>query len=497
MNSGKKSAIYLRKSRSDEGIDALRKHKEVLVRLAEGRELQYDIYEEIGSSISLEVRDELNRLFANIDQYENVIVMDIDRLSRSLADMEQIKNLFIDKDIKIVTPSQVIDLSVDSQELMVDFQSVIASAEYKQIKKRLRRGRIEGARAGNWVAGITPIGYDIDRKAKKLMPNKMEVPLIREIFNMALKNLSSGEIALKLNERGYRTRKGNEFTPYAIQTILSNMTYIGYVVYKENAKVKGRKPEEVVTPNAHPAIISELDFLEVQRLMKARRTNQGRNAPLYRTFLQGLVFCAECGRQMTVQYNSADKGDRNHDLLTFQACRTKDCPTQGIKCKDIEDVVRDKIKEQRDEVEKELAAMRGKDTSSLEKDLSKLIEKQNADIKKAKTRLDNLLDLQLDGDIDKETYNRKKDEIQEGIKQSKQEVKRLELQIAGLDTEKQAKKLKQFISYVDNLDLMEKDDANRWLRTIFNRVEYRRAKPKGVLRRSAKGEPEISIVAEA
>jgi len=490
----KKSAIYLRKSRSDEGIEALRKHKEMLIRLADSKGLHYEIYEEIGSSISLDVRDELNRLFANIDQYENVIVMDIDRLSRSLADMEQIKNLFIDKEIKIITPSQVIDLSVDSQELMVDFQSVIANAEYKQIKKRMRRGRIEGARAGNWVAGVTPLGYNIDKKSKKLVPNKDELPLVREIFRMALTNQTPADISDQLNKRGYKTRKGNKFTAYAIQTILSNMAYIGYVVYRENPDIKGRKPEEVVTPNAHTAIISELDYLEVQKLLKARRTNHGRNSALYRTYLQGLVFCAECGRQMTIQFTSADKEGRNVDSINFQACRTEGCKTQGISCKEVEEAVRVELYSLKSKVFHQFQQLKGQDNRGKEVEYSTLIAKHQSEIKRGEGKLDNLLDLQLDGAIDKDTYSKKKAEIQQDIQELRQEIKRLELSIQKLDKDSQSNMLLHTMRMIDKIDIMDKEEANRWLKTIIARIEYSRPKPNS-LRRSAKGEPVINIIA--
>ncbi|MEH7117190.1 recombinase family protein [Neobacillus vireti] len=487
----RKSAIYLRKSRAEEGIEALKTHKQVLSRRAAELGLEVDIYEEIGSSVSMEVRDELNRMLARIEEYENVLVMDIDRLSRSLADMEYIKNLFIEKDVKIVTPNQVIDLSIEAQNMMVDFQSVIAKAEYQQIRKRMRIGKLEGARKGHWVSANTPLGYEYDRKTKHLKPNAIEMPLVREIFNLALENMTPTQIARELNDRGYTTRKGNPFSSDGVLSILTNQAYIGYVIYRENPKVKARKATEVITPNSHTAIISELDFLEVQRLIQSRKKNHGRNTLILRSFLQGLVFCKDCGRQMPVVYHRVGSGGRKSESLVFGACRGG-CDNQGIACQEVEREIVIHLKALRNSLEGKLKTLRATDTSSLEKDLQTLIKQHKENIKKYEKRLDNLLDLQLDGEISKEQYANKRAKIENDLQKSKQEIKRLELSIASLDTETQQEKIRYAIKMLDNIRLMPIEEANRFLKSIIGKIYYSRPKAKGIYRR-AKAEAEIIV----
>lgn len=86
--------------------------------------------------------------------------MDIDRISRENAYAEQVKQMLILNDVKILTPSGAIDLSQESNEMLFSFQAMMANFEYKQIKKRLCRGRLAAAEQGRWVMNNkTPLRY--------------------------------------------------------------------------------------------------------------------------------------------------------------------------------------------------------------------------------------------------------------------------------------------------------------------------------------------------
>jgi len=78
-------AIYLRKSRDDETeVDVLSKHRQTLHSLVEQKKWTYEVYEEIVSGDSLELRPKMIKLMQRLEEeiYDGVVVMDIDRLSR-------------------------------------------------------------------------------------------------------------------------------------------------------------------------------------------------------------------------------------------------------------------------------------------------------------------------------------------------------------------------------------------------------------------------------
>ena len=66
-----KVAVYLRKSRGD--IEDLEKHKMQLLDICNKNDYIYDLYEESGSSDSLDKRPEMTRLLDNISKYSKAV----------------------------------------------------------------------------------------------------------------------------------------------------------------------------------------------------------------------------------------------------------------------------------------------------------------------------------------------------------------------------------------------------------------------------------------
>lgn len=103
------------------------------------------------------------------DLYDAVLVIDQDRLSRGgTTDAEVIKEVLVESNTLLIENGNVYDLSTDQDEFVYDMKSIIARQEYKQIKKRLRRGKIQGARKGLWTNGQPPLPY-VYNKEKQMV----------------------------------------------------------------------------------------------------------------------------------------------------------------------------------------------------------------------------------------------------------------------------------------------------------------------------------------
>jgi site-specific DNA recombinase len=492
-------AVYLRKSRSDEGLDALRNHKAVLTRLAEQNGYQFDLYEEIGSSVSLDAREKMNELLDNVEKYSKVLVMDLDRLARSIVVMEEIKEKFKYYGVQIMTPNQTIDLNNESNEMLMDFQSVLAKAEYQQIRKRMQIGKVEGARQGYWVNGVAPLGYLYDKNSRKLVINEQEYPLVRELFKMALLNMSFQEIAVNLNVRGYRTRLGNHFSVDSVKTILINRAYVGDVIYRQKSKVRGGSDTVIVSHGCHPAMITETDFLEIQRLIQNRRTNVGKTATYVKSMVQGLCYCGQCKKKIGINVMSSRGKDRSGEYYTKGCFRTDDlgqhpCSNKAMKVSDIESAVMFGIKFHREKLEDRLKYLLNSDNSGAEQEIHDAISMAQAEIKKIEGRLKRLLDVYLDGELDKPTYAKKKTEQEEQIQHLKDDVRRNELRLNSLDTDAQVDRLKKALYALDTFGRLDVQEANRFLQTIIKRIEIT-VKPdaKSMMRR-AKQEPKVRVI---
>lgn len=143
-----KNAMYLRKSRQDEGglEETLRKHKEILFDFAVKNNIvisEADIYKETLSGESLFSRPEMLRLLQNIDNgmYDSVLCVEIDRLGRGgMSDQGIIFETFKSNNTKIITPRKIYDLNDEFDEDNIEFESFMARRELKIIKRRLRQG---------------------------------------------------------------------------------------------------------------------------------------------------------------------------------------------------------------------------------------------------------------------------------------------------------------------------------------------------------------------
>lgn len=489
-------AIYLRKSRAEEKAEALANHRAVLTRLAESKGFEYDIYDEIGSSVSLDWREELDALLKRLDDYSHVLVMDIDRLARDLSSMETIKDELKYHNVKILTPSQEYDLNLESSELVMDFQSVIAKAEYHQTKKRMQIGKVEGARRGHWVNGVAPLGYNYDSKQKKLVLNEQEYPVVKEIFRLATNNMSFMEIAVNLNLRGFKTKKANDFTQASVKTILNNRAYVGDVVYRQASKIKGGEDEIIITHNCHPAIVSELEWLEVQKLIHSRRTNIGKVATIVRSAIQGLLYCGSCGAKLTVYQT---KGRQGEPELYVKGCwkvdaHGKKCSNKAVKLKSVEAVVFAEVSKLKDVLIERAKSKLTVDNSALKVELQEKIALIEAEVKKQEDIASRLLDSYLEGIIDKEIYTAKKAQKEQAMKVLQQDKRLYEIKLEGLDESKQVAKLKSIIMVLDNFSSLDVQEANRFLMTFISKIIVTAKPEEDTVYRKSKTDTTIEVV---
>lgn len=158
-------------------------------------------------------------------------------------------------------------------------------SESAQLSERVRAAMRRKAVRGE-VLGRPPYAYKVGpRRRLELVPQ--EAVVVRYIFRLYLhEGLGIRLIARRLNEEGYRTRRGGNWSMVSIRDILRNRVYLG-TYSRFGARVAG----------SHPALITPDDFRAVQDRLNARRNNYGKRQPS--TFLlAGLVRCGQCGNKM-------------------------------------------------------------------------------------------------------------------------------------------------------------------------------------------------------
>lgn len=337
---------YLRKSRGDED-KALEKHRKDLTDLAARHGWTVEWYEEIGSSDSIDFRPEIQRLLRDVqsDLYDAVLVMDLDRFSRGdLSDQARWRHAFESTRTLIVTPTNVYDLAQDQTALLADIEGMFARFEYKMIAKRLRQGKVTGAKLGRWTNGPAPMPYRYDAATKLLVVVPDQLTIYEHIKRRFLDNVPPYKIAVDLNQQGVKSAKGGKWQPSTIHRLLLSEVHLGRVVMNKTAgsahsdrKTKpyrrrdrdewiisegGHQP--VKTPEEHARILA---ICERRKLIK-RRARSGQHV------LSGIVRCGLCGATMQIMQKATGRVEVRKCMadreLLGRPCQNRGCSVEAV-----------------------------------------------------------------------------------------------------------------------------------------------------------------------
>ncbi|MFD0771615.1 recombinase family protein [Bacillus sp. CGMCC 1.60114] len=464
------AAIYLRLSRNEEQLnidEILSNHRKALTKLAKQQKLTYDIYQEISSGVNTD-RPQLNLLLSRLDDYDALLVMDIDRISRDNAHAEEIKKMLILHDIKILTPQGAIDLSQESNEMLFSFQAMMANFEYKQIRKRLGRGRLAAAEQGKWtMSNQIPLGYKKNEE-KRLEIVEEEAKIIRLIFQKTLERVSANEIAKQLDTLGWRSRQGKVLTSAHISQIRKNVVYYGVV--QARRRVNGRVVDEVFVENAHESIVSKQVFLEVQKVLEENTQGNFFHKSNAKRKLQNLIYCNCCKRKRYIQ---CDGNGVDYIKSCVYKIDNNKCRDRGYKYDPIEQFVIQKVKEKKPAFEQELKMLKSLDTTEIEKKLLIQRESLEKQIDRFNKRQRNLNEMRMDGEITKNEFYEMREENEGQIKQTEQQIELIDIRLENLsNTDEEQTRLQDAIKKLDKLEELKAESCNTFLKKFIKKIWF-------------------------
>lgn len=322
--------IYLRKSRGEE--EDLQKHRTALEDICKIKGWRFTEYAEIGTSDSIDLRPKMIKLLKDVEQglYDAVVVMDLDRLSRGDGEEQaRIKNTLRRSGTLIVTPSKVYDLDDENDDMYSDFEGLMARVEYKQIKKRLKRGKKQGSRRGDWTNGtpVFPYVYQewYDKKNRELFRNEKGLVVDKEAYEIyrymlekvIVENITPNEVAWELNRKGIPSPRGGRWYGATIQRVITDETHLGKIISNKTAgdghAVKRSKdskeivhfPREewVIIENCHEAVKTAEEHTKVLMFF-ARVTKAPKRKGVKMYPLSGLMKCKRCGHTLVLGYRA-------------------------------------------------------------------------------------------------------------------------------------------------------------------------------------------------
>jgi site-specific DNA recombinase len=281
------------------------------------------IFEDEGYSGAVLTRPGLEALrdLAAEGQLAAVLVYSPDRLSRKYAYQVLIAEELSRCGVELVFLKAPAGTSPEDQ-LLLQFQGMIAEYERAQIAERSRRGKRHRARQGlvNVLSGA-PYGYRYVRKSDSSAAYyeviESEAQVVRVVFDIyTQQGLSINAIARLLNERQIPTRTGTtRWERSTVWGLLRNPAYRGRACYgktelrprqritrplRQRQGVASRdsanheRPREDWIEVSVPALVSQEIFALAQEQLQKNKHHAPRRT-IEPTLLQGMLVCEQCG----------------------------------------------------------------------------------------------------------------------------------------------------------------------------------------------------------
>lgn len=291
--------------------------------------------------------------------FDVLVVHKLDRFARNRYDSAFYKRELRRADVRLESVLEQLD---DSPESVLLESLLEGLAEYysKNLSREAMKGMKETALQGKHVGGIPPLGYDV--VDQKYVINEYEASAVRLIFEMYDQGFGYNAIIKKLNELGYRSKRGGPFGKNSLHDLLKNEKYIGVFVFnrrqgrtadgkKNNRRLKPQE-EMIVIPGAIPAIIDEDLFWRVQEKMLKKKHNpeKARNKARTVYLLTGLVKCGLCGAAYIGNTGSWTNRRGEKKKRYYYECgardRTRTCGNRRINKDTLEGIVLNEIEKE-------------------------------------------------------------------------------------------------------------------------------------------------------
>src|SRR6266498_2903039 len=207
------------------------------------------VFEDEGYSGATLTRPGLERLRDLIaeGQVQVVLVQGPDRLSRKYAYQVLLLEEFSRQGVETVF-LQGVSAQTPEEQLLVQFQGMIAEYERAQITERSRRGKRHRAQRGsvNVLSGA-PYGYHYVKKSPTTdacyLVDEVQAQVVREVFSWyTQEGLSIGAITRRLDQQGVPTRFGKtRWERSKVWAMLRNPAYAGRAAFGKTERAERKR----------------------------------------------------------------------------------------------------------------------------------------------------------------------------------------------------------------------------------------------------------------
>ncbi|MCP3817104.1 recombinase family protein [Streptomyces sp. A3M-1-3] len=238
-----------------------------------------------------------------------IVAWHIDRMTRSMLDLEELILLAVDAGVGVATASGDLDLTTDVGRMVARILAAVARAEVERKGARQKLANVARAAEGDvHFGGVRPFGYENDRvtiipkEADAIRKAAVDVLAGKPLAQVAREWSDDGLVSSRAEigwEKGKRKPKAG-WSARGVKNVLVNPRYAGIRVYNG---------DEVGT-GVWDKILELEDYLALVQLLvdpdRKKGENAGRNGRKPQSLVTGIGRCQKCGETVRAASNRGE-----------------------------------------------------------------------------------------------------------------------------------------------------------------------------------------------
>jgi len=336
------------------------------------------------------------------------------RLARNTRELLDFADIFREHDAALISLQESLDTGTPAGRFFYTVIGALAEWERGEIADRVAASVSIRAKLGKPLGGLPPYGYQWSDK--RLVLNPEEAPVRRLMYELYREHGRKKTVVQILNERGYRTRKGNPFNAKGLEDLIRDPTPKGQHRANHSTRRNGgryeTKPEEewIFTP-VEP-IVSEDLWESCNRTLMSRKTGAPFPGPRPEHLFGGKVRCA-CGTKMYARKRTGK--------YTCEMCAIK------IPAEDLEVIYHSQLSSFLFSDAEIVAYLERADQETLETEA--IIERRTKERDGIQRQIDRLYELYFNGEIPKDGFGLKYQPLDERLKQIGSDIIDLQVKV--------------------------------------------------------------------
>lgn len=393
-------------------------------------------------------------------KFNMIITREVSRFARNTVDTLQYTRLLKEYGVEVFFINDNIKTFDGDGELRLTIMATLAQDESRKTSIRVKAGQETSMKNGVFYGTGNILGYD--RKGKEMVINEEQAKTVRMIYDMYLSGMGVTAIQYELEKAGRLTATGKtKWHASYLSHMLKNSFYCGIITYHKEytpdylkqKKIKNYGDIEYLTVKGkHTPIVTEEEFNQVQKIMntksrKMKNLNKGKHTVGYKphTTAYGRLMICQCGKKFNQRFHTRDGRTDGVDYQCYTSVnrgsireREKrglsveghcDSPfIQGWKLEMMAEKIFDRYIDNADAVMDLSYSMLEKHIADQEDtpDYTEEIKRKESEIERLSNKRVNLIEMRVEGDIDKELFRERKQEIENRIAILTEEIKTLQ-----------------------------------------------------------------------